>query len=164
MNSELNLSIAKLRACVAFLGEKDQANWWSSSFLSRTGGVFLSPVFPKTAALARINGASSAARVLHDEHIGIGDVYHLFRLPENVEHEISLMFSKNASVLAFITTEESALACLQELSGDEPLHGIGPLFIELKVIEQSMIKLMAAAYLKGFSVNEQVYPYYRDKL
>ena len=164
MNSELILSLAKLRTCVAFLGEKEQANWWSSSFLSRSGEAFLSPVFPKTVALARVNGASSAARVSHDEHIGVGDVYHLFRLPENVEHEISLMLSKDASVLAYIATEESARACLQELSGDEPAHGIGPLLIELNVIEQSMIKLMAAAYLKAFSVNEQVYPYYRGKL
>ena len=93
-----------LRVCVAFLGEKEQTNWWSSSFLSKSGETFLSPAFPKTAALARVNGASAAAQIVHDEHIGIGDVYHLFRLPENIEHDISQLLAKDGSVLEFITS------------------------------------------------------------
>ena len=164
MTPELTLNLVKLRTCVAFMGEKEQANWWPSSFLSRSGEAFLTPVFPKTAALARVNGASGAAQVSHDEHIGIGDVYHLFRLPENIEHDISQLLAKDASVLELITSEETAQASLQELSGDQSTQGIGPLLIEQDVIDQSMMARMAAAYMQGFSAGEQVYPYYRSKV
>lgn len=164
MTPELALSLAKLRTCVAFMGEKEQANWWPSSFLSRSGEAFLSPVFPKTAALARVNGASAAAQVSHDEHIGIGDVYHLFRLPENIEHDISQLLAKDASVLELIVTEETAQAELKELSAGKSEQGVGPLLIEEHSIDQAMIAHMAAAYMQGFSAREQVYPYYRSKV
>ena len=141
MTPELILNLVKLRTCVAFMGEKEQANWWPSSFLSRSGDAFLAPVFPKTAALARVNGASGAAQVSHDEHIGIGDVYHLFRLPENIEHDVSQLLAKDASVLELIASEETAQACLQELSGDRSAQGVGPLLIEQGVIDQGMINI-----------------------
>lgn len=164
MTPELILQLAKLRSCVAYLGEKDQKNWWSSSFLSPSGKVFLDPVFPKTSFLARVNGASLAAQVVHDEHIGIGDVYHLFRLSENIEHDVSQLLAKDASVLELIVSEEMAQAGLQELSGGERTQGVGPLLIEHDGIDQAMIGHMAAAYMQGFSAGEQVYPYYRSKV
>ena len=164
MIPELTLSLAKLRTCVAFLGEKEQANWWPSNFLSRSGEAFLTPVFPKTATLARINGASGAAQLSHDEHIGIGDVHHLFRLPENIEHDISQLLAKDASVIELIASEEAAQASLQELSGDKRVQGVGPLLIEQDVIDQGMIARMASAYIQGFRAGEQVYPYYRSKV
>ena len=163
MDLKLISDLSNLRICVAFLGEKEQANWWPSSFLSRSGEAFLSPVFPKTAALARVNGASGAAQVSHDEHIGIGDVYHLFRLPENVEHDISQLLSKDTTALKLIDSEETAQAGLKELSAGESIQGIGPLLLECDAIDPDMIALMAAAYNHGFSSGEQVYPYYRGK-
>ena len=59
MTPDLTLKLIKLRTCVAFLGEKNQKNWWHSSFLSRSGEAFLKPVFPKTHLLTRVNGASA---------------------------------------------------------------------------------------------------------
>jgi len=163
MTPELTLNLARLRTCVAFLGEKEQANWWPSSFLSRSGQAFLSPVFPKTIALARVNGASNAAQVSHDEHIGIGDVYHLFRLPENIEHDISHLLTKDVSVLEIISSKESAQLGLEALSAGKVTQGVGPLLIEKPSIDQGMIADMASAYLQGFGAGEQVYPYYRSK-
>ncbi len=162
MASEQILSLVKLRTCVAFLGEKAQANWWPSSFLSRSGEAFLSQAFPKTATLARVNGASGAAQLSHDEHIGIGDVYHLFRLPENIEHDISQHLANDAQVLACIENEETAQAGLKELAVGESVQGVGPFLIEHDTIDQGMIGRMAAAYMRGFSAGEQVYPYYRS--
>lgn len=95
--NDLIHEIAKLRTCVAFLGEKEQNNWWPCSFLSSSGAAFLTPVFPKTSLLARVNGASTAAQVIHDEYIGVGNVYHLFRLPENIEREIAQILTKEQS-------------------------------------------------------------------
>ena len=64
MSADITLNIAQLRSCVAFLGEKENHDGWSSSFLSSSGGAFLNPVSPKTSLLARVNGASVAARLV----------------------------------------------------------------------------------------------------
>lgn len=146
---------------MAFLGERAQANWWPSSFLSHSGQAFLTPVFPKTSALARVNGASCAAQISHDDCIGIGYVHHLFRLPENIECDISQLLAKDGSVLELILSEERAHAVLQQLAAGDTTKGIGPLIIEGKAIDEIMIRTIAAAYINGFSVGEQVYPYYR---
>jgi hypothetical protein len=156
----LVLDIVKLRTCVAFMGEKEQLGWWLSSFLSRSGEAFLSPVFPKTEALARVNGASKAAQLSHDEYIGTGDVYHLFRLPENLEQAISEVLISDASILDFIRSEEAALAALKTLAAGGDTNGAGPLLLEDE-IDESMCALMADAYLHGFRAREQVFPYYR---
>ena len=142
------------------MGEKDQLAWWPSSFLSRSGEAFLSPVFPKTEVLARVNGASKAAQLSHDEYIGTGDVYHLFRLPENLEQIISEVLISDASVLDLIASEEAALAALKTLGADGDTSGAGPLLLEDE-IDESMCALMADAYLHGFQAREQVFPYYR---
>ena len=164
MNQLITDNIVMLRACVAFLGEKEQANWWSSSFLSNTGAAFLSSVFPKTVGLAQVNGASAAAQVSHDDQIGIGDVYHLFRLPENIEQAILEHLANDASVLEFISSAETAQTSIKELSAGKSKQGVGPLLLDEQEIDQSMIGNMAAAYMCGFSVGEQVYPYYRSKV
>ena len=164
MNSDVIRNIVNLRICVAFLGEKSQKNWWSSDFLSPSGEAFLTPVFPKTTALARVNGASGAAQLTHDEHIGIGDVYHLFRLPESTEHDISVLLAKDASALELISSETTAQEGLKELSTGKNDQGVGPLLIEENSMNHSMITRMAAAYMQGFSSGEKVYPYYRSKV
>ena len=164
MNPDLLRTITDLRICVAFLGEKSQKNWWSSDFLSPSGEAFLTPVFPKTAALARVNGASGAAQLAHDDHIGIGDVYHLFRLPESTEHDISALLAKDVSALKLFSSETTAQEGLKELSTGKSDQGVGPLLIEENLISHSMIARMAAAYMQGFSSGEKVYPYYRSKV
>jgi hypothetical protein len=161
MSSAVNDMLVQLRCCVSFLGERDQASWWSSSFLSGSGGTFLSPVFPKTSTLARMNGASGAAQLVHDERIGIGDVYHLFRLPENIELDISQLLAKDSTVLELITSVEVAQAALKELSAGENTRGVGPHLIEGDAVDEGMIRHIASAYMHGFSSREVVYPYYR---
>jgi hypothetical protein len=73
-------SLLKLRAAVAFLGEKPQAGWWDSAFLNPVGFQYLGLIYPKMAAAAALTAASEAACRLHDERIGRGRVGHLFRL------------------------------------------------------------------------------------
>jgi hypothetical protein len=160
MTPDLALKLAKLRTYVAFLGEKDQQNWWPSSFLSRSGAAFLNPVFPKTSLLARVTGASNAAQVAHDEHIGVGDVFHLFRLPENMEHDIFQVLTNELSILE-IGSEDDAYTSLQGLTNGDTTQGIGPLLLNQSEIDQATISHMAAAYLAGFKNNQTVYPYYK---
>ena len=163
MKDELISKFVELRVLVGYLGEKEQQNWWSSSFLSPSGKAFLSPVFPKTSALARVNGASGAAQVAHDDLIGIGDVYHLFRLPENIEYGISQYLAKDDGVLELIVSEDAARSVLQLLADSESTQGIGPLLLDLGSVDVTTIGRMASAYCKGFISGEQVYPYYRSK-
>lgn len=163
MTPDLIFKLVRLRTCVAFLGEKDQQSWWPSAFLSRSGEAFLNPVFPKTSVLARVSGASVAAQVTHDEHIGVGDVFHLFRLPENVEHDISQSLTKDASIMESIKSEDYAYTSLQELAYGESTQGMGPLLLDQSEVNQTVISQMAAAYLTGFKNTQTVYPYYRGK-
>lgn len=164
MNQELISNIAKLRTCVAYLGENEQHNWWSSSFLSHTGEAFLNPVFPKTSFMARVNGAGAAAQLVHDEHIGIGDVHHLFRLSETIEHQITQLLSKDYSADDCIGSDVAAISQLKSLANEEIIQGVGPLLLDQNDINNTVIKLMASAYLVGFENNEAVFPFYRGLL
>jgi hypothetical protein len=161
MTQNLALELATLRTYVAFLGEKDQQNWWPSSFLSSSGATFLNPVFPKTNLLARVTGASAAAQVVHDKNIGVGDVFHLFRLPENIEHDISQFLINELSMLDNISSEDGAYASLQTLANGDTTQGIGALLLNQSEIDQTSISQMAAAYLTGFKNNQNVYPFYK---
>ncbi|WP_299200516.1 BrxE family protein [uncultured Amphritea sp.] len=163
MTPDLTNNLVRLRTCVAFLGEKGRHSWWLSTFLSRSGEAFLNPVFPKTSVLARVSGASAAAQVTHDEHIGVGDVFHLFRLPENVEHDISQSLIKDATIIESIGSEDDAYILLQELACGDTMQGIGPLLLDQGEINQSVMRHMAAAYLSGFTNKQAVYPYYRGQ-
>ena len=80
--------LLELRLLIAFLGERSQFAWWASSFFDNTSKPFLEPVFGKTAKLTQYHGAVEAARRVHDEHIGVGEVFHLFRMPEENEEDL----------------------------------------------------------------------------
>jgi hypothetical protein len=78
-------SAIELRLVVGYLGEQAQFTWWPSKFFAPESGQFLDHIFSKTADLAHYNGVTEAARIAHVEHIGIGRVFHAFRLPEVME-------------------------------------------------------------------------------
>ena len=118
MNSKTYHNLLTLRVFVSFLGEREQAGWWSSSFLSNSSDAFLSPVFPKTVSVAKVNGAAIAAQLVHDEHIGRGNVYHLFRLPEIIEHNLSQLLFEDTPVLELVASEEKARTGLKMLSAE----------------------------------------------
>src|SRR5262245_10577606 len=79
----------RLRIAVGYLGEKAANPWWPSSFLGRHAFIFLSPVFGNRTTVVQYHGVVEAACRAHDEKIGIGRVFHLFRLPEAAERRIS---------------------------------------------------------------------------
>ena len=82
-------SIFDLRMVVGYLGEKSQNAWWDSSFLTPASKSFLSPVFSKTTILAQYHGVCQAASLVHDEFIGLGIHYHLYRLPDSLERMLA---------------------------------------------------------------------------
>src|SRR5438309_500108 len=89
-------NIIRLRLLVGFLGEKRHAGWWDSGFLDPTGGRFLSATFPRTFLVAGIRSATEAARLVHDSQIGRVGVFHLFRLPVDIEDRLEVHLTEVA--------------------------------------------------------------------
>jgi hypothetical protein len=112
--------LASLRVLIGYLGESNQFGWWPSNFFGSASKAFFSPIFARTSLLAQYHGITAAAAKVHNEHIGVGRVYHLFRLPEDLEHALHLAVhdEKTAASLSGLATDrESAVAALAEKNG-----------------------------------------------
>ena len=158
--------IVSLRILIGFLGEKEQFGWWQSSFFSQNSFAFLSPIFSKTFFTAQYYGAKEAACNVHDEHIGIGEVFHLFRLPEHLEIEIhqSLINNKNHDQLSKdIKNKEFALSSLAQYNGKNKDNEIGPVRIGniSKIRTINNWDIVAAKYCKAFKSSNKIYPYFK---
>ncbi len=157
--------VARLRVIVGYLGEKGQHNWWSSEFFSATAPAFLNPVFGKTAALAQYHGVKEAARRVHDEHIGVGRVFHLFRLPESIEQAVFEVLQDAAITDVLrrdVESQDAAAAALQALANSSDPVQEGPVQIgTLSDIEGTRWLADAARYYQSaFSAGLRSYPYF----
>ncbi len=156
--------IATLRAVVGFLGEREHYAWWQSTFFAPGSQVFLQPVFSRTPLLAQINGVTQAAALIHNERIGVGSVYHLFRLPEEMEQRLQQALQMpeiGARIPAVVANAETALATLRQQAAPLPAHSPGPVLVgnRRELRENLSWKLVAAHYLHAFG-HEQTYPYF----
>ena len=156
--------LIRLRAMIGYLGEKEQYNWWPSTFFSPASSAFLAPVFSRTEALARLSGVARAAARVHDEFIGVGAVYHLFRLPERLEQRIVAHLQQEAEQNGAPASKEEALTWLQQYAASMPVATMGP--VRVGNIEQlqhgASWQEVAALYLYAFQMNARIYPYFRD--
>ena len=156
--------ILRLRVAVSFLGEKNQAAWWRTSFLSTTGFKFIERLFPKTSRAAAVESAVEAAKRVHDAAIGKGQVIHLFRFAPELEetlHDIAVSMSPGEIEAICATTD----AARRELSADSTgavAASVGPKQIgKLDVaIRPASIDKLAAYYLSGFDAGTPVFPYF----
>lgn len=156
--------LIRLRTIIGYLGEEEQHNWWPSRFFSAPSTAFLAPVFSRTQSLARLTGVSRAASRVHDEYIGVGAVYHLFRLPESLEQHIVAHLQQEQDQFKVPTAKEEALAWLQEYAAETPSTTVGPVRIgDIQQLQDEEHWEMAAAhYLYAFQMGERTYPYFRD--
>src|SRR5215475_5259669 len=123
MDTSLCRQIARLRLLVGYLGEHHQYNWWPSAFLTPSSLAFLAPIFSKTAFMAQYQGVTAAASRVHDAHIGLGKVYHLFRLPERLEQTLYHHLQDKAFVDTLrvpLHDKDPALACLVTCADSHP--------------------------------------------
>lgn len=158
-------ALAILRTLVGYLGERDQHGWWQSSFFGPGSRAFLAPVFAKTQLLAQCNGVTRAAALVHDERIGVGHVYHLFRLPEDLEQSLHHTlhdpdFANKVGQL--VTNQATALHALQAMSEPTTAERIGPTRIgdiqQLHTLAPWAVT--AAHYAQAFARGVQSYPYF----
>lgn len=161
--------LAQLRAAVGFLGERDQHGWWQSTFLSAGSRPFLAPVFGRTLVLAQCTGVTQAAALVHDERIGVGRVFHLFRLPEDVEqgvHRVLRDTKVGQQIAAIVASPEAALTHLQSEARSAAGSGVGPTQIgsahDLR--ERKPWRTVAAQYAHAFAAQAQVYPYFTERI
>lgn len=156
--------LIRLRTIIGYLGEKEQQNWWPSSFFSAPSTAFLTPIFSRTQSLARLSGVSRAASRVHDEYIGVGVVYHLFRLPERLEQRIVAHMQQEQDQLEVPASIEEACVWLQEYAAETPIATMGPVRVgDLQQLQdEESWKAVGALYLYAFEMGARIYPYFRD--
>ena len=158
----------KLRIIVGALGERHHHHWWTTSFSDETSEMFLIPVFTKTHLLAQYYGIKEAACRIHDKYIGTGKVYHLFRFPEEIEHELQNFSLTQIDLLAdiFKSVKESEflIAELTRLAGEKKTSASGPISLgKTSVLSKSnAVEEISKHYLGAFSENTKVYPYFAE--
>lgn len=158
-------ALAILRTIVGYLGEQNQYGWWQSSFFGPGSKAFLAPVFGKTQLLAQCNGVTRAAALIHDERIGVGHVYHLFRLPEDMEQSLHQALHEpvlSSKIGRLVADQAAALTELRSLRNSSGAQGIGPTRMgdiqELRSFDQWAVA--AAHYVRAFEQDVQIYPYF----
>ena len=156
--------LSNLRILVLTLGEAPHAGWWNSQFLSSIGLSYLAHSYPRTNFAAAVSSATWAARAVHDNAIGLGAVFHLFRLPRQPEREIELALTVRGAELAAmyqpaLGSRDGLLAQLEDLAaGVAAETSVGPLRLTGQGV--ALVSSMAAAYLQAFTNNQQVFPYF----
>ena len=164
MDTNLPKAIANLRLLVGFLGEKDQFTWWRSSFFTSSSSAFLSPLFHRTQLLAQCNGVTRAAALVHDDRIGVGHVYHLFRLPEDLEQGIHQALQELESGYKIPKAAEQGLEHLRESALQVNKTGTGPVRVgaisDLYSIDAW--KQVAGQYWNAFQEAREIFPYFAD--
>jgi hypothetical protein len=159
--------LASLRVAVGYLGEKHQAGWWPSSFFATGSTAFLSPIFARTSLVAQYQGVTGAASKVHDERIGVGQVYHLFRLPEDFEQAVHRILHKPEvaeRVKQLVTCREAALQFLRSDNEAAIDKAIGPTRVAgvADMREPRAWNIVAATYADGFERQAEIYPYFTD--
>lgn len=156
-----NSDISRLRVLVGYLGERHQSNWWASTFLGRTSEAFLAPIFGNAIASARVVGVTEAARRVHDEAIGVGRTFHLFRLPETLEQELHRTMSESKETAApesvdAAMEEMKALSSRDSESKPGPLH-VGGLHM---LVDPQWVPVVASHYRAAFAAGVRSFPYF----
>lgn len=165
MSPEVVDSVAALRLAVGFLGEQEQAGWWPSAFLGASSKPFLSPVFPKTTVLAQCRGVTHAAARVHDERIGVGSVFHLFRLPEDIEQSVHRLLEQHEPaqrLSSAVKDKQSALSSLKAIAASQRPTGSGPVRVgrAVDLTKLDSWRVVAAHYAAGFHASSEVFPFF----
>ena len=156
-----------LRLSVGLLGEQANPRWWNSTFCDSNGKAFLSPVFPRTYINAQYQGVVSAAALVHDDRIGVGNVFHLFRLPEDIEQALQTIAKDeiNVAITDVMRDVDSATQFLRGYAGSAQKTSQGPVKVgHLSALRDTSVwKDVAAFYLNGFEHQRETFPFFSDR-
>jgi hypothetical protein len=156
--------LISLRLLVAYLGERKQFAWWDTSFLDATGRGFLARPFPRTPVHAAVRSASDAAGRVHDQAIGRVGIFHLFRLPLDLEQSLDLRLASVSAeeLIGVIPSQSDALAQLAALAAKPaaPLAGPQKMGHDRQLGTPASLAQLAAAYGAAFQAGAPVFPYF----
>ena len=127
----------------------------------------MEPLFPRTKFLAQCEGVCAAACKLHDERIGVGRVFHLFRLPEEVEQAFHQTLQEREvidSLIGALKGKDSVLELMASDFGQPSKASSGPVLVggQSALLESQTLQSIAHGYLSGFSGGTEVFPYLKD--
>jgi len=167
MYSEHLEYLATLRIVIGFLGEREQFAWWQSSFFSAGSEAFLSPIFARTRFLAQCTGVVQAASAIHDARIGTGNVYHLFRLPEDMTQDIHQHLQASDTIQEIartISDKATALNFLRQDTLSDLTTSSGPMRIDQTgtLRDLSRWRTVSAHYANAFDQGIEIFPYFSD--
>ena len=160
-------SLVQLRLLVGFLGEKSNWNWWGSNFVEPNSEAFLSPIFSRTMMLARYTGVCEAAMLVHDEYIGVGANYHLYRMPDSTERAAFKMLADSAlqqKLSIVLGSTEAAQTKLSQLAATKAHKIEGP--VALGSYTHGNLDFLlhesASHYSRAFQEGYKCFPYMRE--
>jgi len=163
------LNYARLRLAVGCLGESVTPRWWQAGLFSSESDAFLTPIFPRTQWQARMTATSEAATRIHDEHIGVGRVFHLFRLPEALEQQIAEAAKSSefrAEMASLVDGEDEARSLIDQLArGGKAVEGAGPVRLGTPddLAEHDTLAAMAGVYHRAFEDKTKIYPFVSER-
>lgn len=163
MNNSLLTSYARLRLLVGYLGEKKQADWWSTTFFEKVSQAFLEPVFPRTYQLSQYNGVQQAACRVHDKFVGVGNAFHLFRLPEEIEQDLQqIILAAPEEWFHVLSDRDMALKALLKLAGSRIKVTEGPKAIGglANMYQYGCVQKLAQSYFGSFEQEICCLPYF----
>ncbi len=154
--------VLHLRASVAILGEHASPAWWPSQFFSEDFDYHISFVAPRAPYLAKLRGATAAARLRHDENTGT-KAYHLFRLPTAIEAQLTdVLHQADPESLRLPTDVDSARSAIDDFgrltgSGKSGAVEMGPIdALNATAALEDLIRIYATAFQEG----PPVFPFY----
>ncbi len=162
----------RLRALVLALGECAGSSWWKTEFMNETGLRFLERLCPRTFFRAAIHAGGRAACDAHDRAVGRVGVYHLFRLTEPLDAEISRM-PPNADE-SFVTAFRAALGhpdklmemlaslCHQTEEREASL-GARRIGMDRDLMTHAALEATASVYHQAFMQRSPVFPYFAEQ-
>ena len=167
MNNDVVKLIVELRLLVGFLGEKSQSSWWGSNFIGTSSEAFLAPVFSRTTILARYHGVCEAAMLVHDEHIGVGANYHLYRMPDSAERAAAKALADTdfqQQMSDVLGSSESAQSRLGELAATDTNKVEGPVVLGSYADAElnQLLRQSASHYSRAFKEGYKCFPYMRE--
>ena len=158
--------LVELRLLAGYLGEREQLGWWDTSFLNPTGLRYAEINFPRSAVSAAGVSASEAARRGHDDRIGRGGVFHLFRLPPSIEEAVhhAMLHGDHTAFKELIADRETALNALEEMAGGRGDSANGPIQVGTvrDIQTPKAVADMARHYLNAFLEGKRVFPYFLE--
>jgi len=152
-------SLARIRLSVLASGETLPGKYWDSLGLNQTGQTDLLMIFPRTSLTAAATHAEQLAQAHHDERTRSSGVYHLFRLPTDIEssihHEMIHSIPNDLDLHANLWSE------LEDLPKGDVSAEEGPVDLgELNLTKLKDISKIAHTYKAAFDAGLNCIPYF----